>query len=163
MSTSPWMAPCCRPERPMPLWSGPPEKRIHRHHHQALARVLALQSQAGNERKGISAASCSATRPTAPPSIRMRCCAGNPRPIQHCPATENICAGLGELWETFPRPLSVFPLIGILAPALTDALAVQSFHSDAGAHYKPQHEQPVPHQPTPIASGVPIALSSNAA
>jgi len=50
------------------------------------------QSPAGNARKEISAASSSATRPIAPASIRMPCCAGNPRPIQRCPATGGTCS-----------------------------------------------------------------------
>jgi len=66
-------------------------KEDPRHRHQVLAMVLALQSLAGSGARVISAASSSATRPTAPALIRMRCCAGNPRPIQHSPAT-------GAMW-----------------------------------------------------------------
>ncbi len=98
-STSRWMAPCCRPGRPMPRWSGSPERRtIRRLRHQALARALVLQSPAGSERKEISAASSSATRRIAPATIRMPCCAGNPRPIgllekaDRLNSTRPICA-----------------------------------------------------------------------
>ena len=45
-------------------------RTIRRHRRQALARVLALQSPAGNGPKVIFAASSSATRPTAPAVIR---------------------------------------------------------------------------------------------
>jgi len=52
-STSPSMAPCCKPGRPMPPWSGSMVKTIHHHRHQARARVLELQSPERGGPKGI--------------------------------------------------------------------------------------------------------------
>jgi transposase len=80
-----------QPGRPMPRWSVSMGRTIRPHRHQALARALVLQSSAGSGRKGISAASSSATRPIAPARILTRCCAVNPRPIQRYPATGVMC------------------------------------------------------------------------
>jgi transposase len=71
----------------MPRRSGLMARKIRRHRPQGLVRALALQSPARSGPRVISAASSSATRPIAPALIRMRCCAGHPRPIQHWPAS----------------------------------------------------------------------------
>lgn len=49
--------------------------------HRVLARGLGRKSPESGGRKGISAASNSATRPIAPARMPTRWCAGNPRPI----------------------------------------------------------------------------------
>lgn len=48
--------------------------------------------QGKSGRKEISASSNSATRPTAPASIRTHYRAENPIPIQHCPVTGGTCS-----------------------------------------------------------------------
>ena len=68
------------------------ERMIHRPRRQGLASVSARPRLERNGPKGISTASSSATRPIAPALIRMRGCAGSPRPIQHCPATGGMCS-----------------------------------------------------------------------
>jgi len=54
-------------------WSGSAARTIRHHHPQAWARVLALQSKAGNAPRVISAASISATRPTALATFQTPC------------------------------------------------------------------------------------------
>ncbi len=65
---------------------------IHRLRHQAPARVSGRPRRERSVPRVISAASSSATRPTAPVPIMTRCCAENPRLIRHCPATEAMCS-----------------------------------------------------------------------
>ena len=94
MNTSQWMAPCCSPGRPMPRWSGSMGRRIRRRPH-ALVRALASPKKARSGPRVISGSSSSATTPTAAPSITMSCCAGNPMPTRHCPATGSVIEPLG--------------------------------------------------------------------
>ena len=70
-------------------------RTIHRPHHQALARVLALQSPAGNGLKVILAASSSASRPTAPAVTLMLCWPVNPMFTRPNRATGAMCS-----WKT---------------------------------------------------------------
>ena len=81
MSTSRWMAPCCKPGHPMPRWRGPTASRIHHRRHQVLAKVSDSRTGRRSGPSVISAASSSATRPTAQGRIQTNCCDVNPRPI----------------------------------------------------------------------------------
>ena len=116
MSTFQSMAPCCRPWPPMPHWSGLMGRTIHHHRHQARARVLALQSPARNghlprpeaERGGAtrvtSAASSSATRPTAPGVIQTPCWPASPTPTRPNRATGSLSAPLGATPSAHGQP-----------------------------------------------------------
>ena len=83
--------PCCRPGRPMPRWRGSTGRTIHRHRRQVWERALEPPRKGRTAPRVISAASSSATRPTAPAQIPTPCWPGSPTPTQPNRATGAMC------------------------------------------------------------------------